>query len=370
MTTIGGYISIMFYVTYSVNTHEQTLAANLFDLIYTQQTAQPPIVRTINHTYTFETETITPMPNLQASLDTLLNTITHMVNSFEYHRFKIPKATGGFREICAPNDELKAAQRLIVGWMQTTCRTLAHDAAYAYISGRSTKDACAVHQNNKSKWMLKIDLKDFFPSCTGAFVFAQLKKIYPYCLLSDDSLRELLRFCLLNNALPQGAPTSPIITNTIMIPYDFAIKKTLQSYNGVHYVYTRYADDLLISSKIKFNPNEVVRYLEHTLPNNLKIKQEKTRFGSTAGRNWNLGLMLNKDNDITIGYREKQRLRAMVNALLNDYTRDIIWSAEDKNHAQGKLAYLKYIEPAYYDGMISKYETKYGVQVKDALRIL
>ena len=80
--------------------------------------------------------------------------------------------------------------------------------------------------------------------------------------------------------------------------------------------------------------------------------------------------MLNKDNDITIGYREKQRLRAMVNALLNDYTRDIIWSAEDKNHAQGKLAYLKYIEPAYYDGMISKYETKYGVQVKDALRIL
>ena len=360
----------MFYVTYRMQQAITAQQINIFDALYGNLPIQ--LDERINQTryITTRVENPRPIPMLQGSLTNLLRVIKTMTNDNpnQYEHFRIPKATHGFRDIYAPAGNLKTAQRLIVNWMQTTCKTLPNNAAHAYVPERSALTACKVHQANESKWMLKIDLKDFFPSCTGDFVFSQLKKIYPYCLLSDDSLRELLRFCLLNDALPQGAPTSPIITNTIMIPYDYAIQKKLMSFDGVHYVYTRYADDLLISSKIKFNYNEVVRYLEELLPDNLKIKHEKTRFGSTSGQNWNLGLMLNKDNNITLGYKEKQRLRAMVNSLLKDYTNDIKWSAEDRHHAQGKLAYLRYIEPEYHDGMTAKYEQKYGVSIKDALK--
>ena len=71
-------------------------------------------------------------------------------------------------------------------------------------------------------------------------------------------------------------------------------KKTLVT--GNHYVYTRYADDILISSKSNFNWQELVNTLKGVLQPQFTIKDEKTRYGSTAGRNWNLGLMVNKDN--------------------------------------------------------------------------
>lgn len=359
----------MFYVTYKLRQHTVTQPISIFDALYTNTPMQLDIPTSAAQYATMAVAVPTPIPELQQSLNELLRVVKTMTNDNpnQYEHFRIPKATHGFRDIYAPAENLKAAQRLIVNWMQNVCKTLPHNAAHAYVNERSALTACKVHQSNESKWMLKIDLKDFFPSCTGEFVFTQLKKIYPYCLLSDESLRDLLRFCLLNDALPQGAPTSPIITNTIMIPYDDAITKKLLSFEGIHYVYTRYADDLLISSKIKFRHDRVIRYLESILPDNLKIKHEKTRFGSTSGQNWNLGLMLNKDNNITLGYKEKQRLRAMVNSLLKDYTNGIKWSAEDRHHAQGKLAYLKYVEPEYHNGMISKYESKYGVSIKVAL---
>lgn len=360
----------MFYVTYKMQQHSAIQQINVFDALYGSTPIQTDAPARAEQYITMVVESPRPIPLLQESLNNLLQVVKTMTNDNpnQYEHFRIPKATHGFRDIYAPAENLKAAQRLIVNWMQNTCKTLPHNAAHAYVTGRSALTACKVHQANESKWMLKIDLKDFFSSCTGDFVFTQLKKIYPYCLLSDDSLRELLRFCLLDNALPQGAPTSPFITNTIMIPYDDAIKKKLSSFEGIHYVYTRYADDLLISSKIKFRHDRVVRYLDSLLPDNLKIKHEKTRFGSTSGQNWNLGLMLNKDNNITLGYKEKQRLRAMVNSLLKDYTSGVKWSAEDRHHAQGKLAYLKYVEPDYHDGMTSKYEQKYSVSIKDALK--
>lgn len=79
-----------------------------------------------------------------------------------YTSFRIPKRTGGFRTIDAPSEELKKIQRNLAYFFQHDLGALAHEAAHAYVKGRSPKTSLEVHQANHSKWFLKLDIKDFF----------------------------------------------------------------------------------------------------------------------------------------------------------------------------------------------------------------
>ena len=124
------------------------------------------------------------------------------------------------------------------------------------------------------------------------FPFSEIVK-YP---VGRDEFTKALSLCFLNNGLPQGTPISPFITNVMMIAIDHKISNTLRNFDNKRFVYTRYADDLLISCKIDFNKDLVQKLVADTLSEfnaPFGIKAEKTRYGSSAGRNWNLGLMLN-----------------------------------------------------------------------------
>ena len=119
-------------------------------------------------------------------------------------------------------------------------------------------------------------------------------------------------------------------------------------------VYTRYADDLLISSKNKFHQNikEIVDNISAKLKDyNLTLSEHKTRYGTNAGRNWNLGIMYNKDNNLTVGYRQKKLFK---NILHNAETGKIEVTEEFKNKLQGQLAYAAYIEPEYFAPFIER----------------
>ena len=294
----------------------------------------------------------------------------------QYTVFHIPKRTGGLRTIHAPNPEFKEALSKCKDVFENIIKCLPHDAAYAYIKNRSTTDALKKHQLNQSKWYLKLDIQDFFPNCTPGFIYNQLKQVFPFCYLETNRpdlceiLKEIIKICCLDNGLPQGTPMSPILTNLIMIPFDHKITQYLKRGTGNHYVYTRYADDILISSKSNFNWQELVSTLKGVLQPQFTIKDEKTRYGSTAGRNWNLGLMVNKDNQITLGHKKKKLLHAMLNNFLKDYASANHWSKEDTYTLQGQLGYLKHIEPNYYQEMLNKYETKYHINYKLAVKYI
>jgi hypothetical protein len=280
-----------------------------------------------------------------------------------YYEFKIPKRSGGLRTINAPNEDFKAALSQVKTIFEQDLKCLAHDCAYAYTKTRSTLDALKKHQTNKSNWYLKIDLTDFFPSCTPKIIYKQLKQLYPFFYFSekyDKILMKIIQTCCLNNGLPQGTPMSPLLTNLLMIPYDYTINNFLKRGTGEHYVYTRYADDILISSKNTFNWKNLESELKKLLAP-FQIKSTKTRYGSKAGRNWNLGLMLNKDNNITLGSAKKKQLNAMLNNFLKDAKNNVYWSKEDVQYLQGNLSYLQQIEPDYYTYIVNKYQTKYRV---------
>lgn len=283
----------------------------------------------------------------------------------DYERFYIPKKTGGLREINAPNPILSAHLRTVKDYLENSLLCLPHNSAYAYTKGRCTVDAVKAHQDNESKWFLKMDIKDFFPNCNPEFIKNQLIKCYPFGLINEiypNLIDDLIAPGILNNGLPQGTPLSPLLTNLMMIPIDCAIEKLLCSYNQF-FIYTRYADDIIISSKYNFDWTKVQEDISHILKEEtpFDIKKNKTRYGSSAGRNWNLGLMLNKDNAITVGYKRKERCRAMIYQFMDDYSKGNFWSKADIQAMTGTISYYKMVEPEYFDNLIKKYNSKFNL---------
>jgi hypothetical protein len=288
-----------------------------------------------------------------------------------YTEYHIPKSTGGFRLISAPNDELKLTQRMLADALHFV-QAYPHDAAYAYVTDRTCKTALQIHQEAKTKWFYKFDIKDFFPSCTAEVLTTVLSNVFPFCSMSETQFNQLLHIALYNNSLPQGSPLSPLLSNMIMVPFDFAMYYSIKHFGGV---YTRYADDILISlpqrKDLHYVQKIVARHLKERVHPSFKLNTEKSRCGSINGSNWNLGLMLNKDHNITLGHKNKMKLKAKINNFIFDFTNQNYWSIIDTQVLQGELNYFMQIEPEYARFVIQRLENKYsGITLSDCFRAI
>ena len=355
------------------NTYNYTFEDLFNNIEYTEQpTIFEPIGRVNYETKTVITETrpssfdSRALDNIKEQLISMAHKYLGMDMSEYYKKFYIPKKSSNeMREINAPVTLLMNDLKIMQSVFQYQLNVLYHNSAYAYVPHRNIKQALEQHTKNNSHWYLKLDIRHFFPSCNLDFVVKQLKKIYPFEYYSEDELASFLWICFLNNELPQGTPMSPMLTNLIMIPIDYAIEKYAKEN---HLVYTRYADDIIISGYEKWDWNKTVNDINNILQAEetpFELKTEKTRFGSSAGRNWNLGLMVNKDNNITVGYRTKKRYKAMLNNMLTleasgqGLTKDMVYQL------QGLTSYYKNIEPEYFNKIIRQYEQLYNINLKD-----
>ena len=369
------------YVTY-YNTG-MPVRDNLIDRLYAGTNVPTPNLNMELKPITFYTDRAMRAPD---TMDTAMNRCTDLLLNFmqnndldklreHYQVFNIPKHSGGYRTISAPDEELKTLLRQIkdIFVARNGLKLIMHDAAYAYVPGRCAADALKKHQANESRWFLKMDIENFFPSCNPQFILKQMRKIYPsnICYEQDSKVMHyILRTATLDNGLPQGTPLSPLLSNLVMLPIDYKITNLLKHLNK-DFIYTRYADDMLISSKYSFNWHEIQHKVEEIFREEeapFRIKQEKTRYGSSAGRNWNLGLMLNKDNKITLGHKKKQRLKAAVNNFLRDFTNNQPWSIMDTYTLQGELSYFRSIEPEYADFIVQRLEQKYNVSLRNCIQ--
>lgn len=268
-----------------------------------------------------------------------------------YYSFKIPKKSGGLRQIDAPVDSLKDALNELKDIFENDFNVMYHTSAHAYIKQRGVLTAIKRHQRNESKWFGKFDLHDFFGSTTKEFVTKMFSMIYPFCeVMRDAEGRDLfdtaISLCFLHGGLPQGTPISPMITNIMMIPIDYKLFNSLHNDENT-LIYTRYADDMLISSRRNFDINEVQKKIksvfeEFSAP--FSLNEKKTRYGSSSGSNWNLGVMLNKDNQITIGWREKKHFQTMLRTYAMDRVNNKRWDYHDVKVLEGKINYYKMIE--------------------------
>jgi len=297
---------------------------------------------------------------------------THTKDIEKYYTlFRIPKASGGTRKITAPENDLKELQTSLLGSFKSM-RILEHDAAFAYVEKRSTVDALTVHQANKSQWFLKLDLTKFFPSFTKEVITETLNRLYPIQFIDDELIEHVVEVGLYEGGLPQGSPLSPLLSNLCMVPFDHKLSKKLWDHNKQHFVYTRYADDIIISSQYDFNFNHIISLVQETLSKSglpHEINHKKTRYGSRSGSNWNLGLMLNKDNNITLGYKKKQSLKAMLHCFLADTVDQNYWELLETQEFLGKLNYAKQVEPSYWEKRILMSEEKNNITLAKAQEI-
>lgn len=309
----------------------------------------------------------------------------HRANlSTHYRKFFIPKKTGGMREINAPDDDLMNCLTELRQLLVSRFYASHHAAAYAYVEGRSTRDAVAVHQYNQSKWFLKLDLSKFFPSTTLEFTMSMLERIYPFALViqnpdGERELRKALSLGFLNGGLPMGTPLSPMLTNLIMIPFDYEFSRYLRSRykpennadgKGRMFAYTRYADDMDISCRIGFRYSEVVDKIKEIFryfgaP--YRLNEEKTHYGSRYGKNWMLGVMLNGDNDITIGYRKKKAFRATLSNYASDQKNGTRWPLDQLQWLNGLLSYYRMVNAEYINKVVKNVGEKYGINIDETI---
>ena len=289
-----------------------------------------------------------------------------------YKTFHIPKKSGhGFRRIDAPCDELMNALRTLKNIFESDFHALYHTSAFAYIKHRSTLDAMKRHQANESKWFGKFDLSNFFGNTTMDFVMNQFSMIFPFSEVVKEprgrqELEKAIELAFLNGGLPQGTPISPTITNIMMIPIDFKLANGLRNFSGRQFVYTRYADDFTISCKVDFNCADVQQFIIDTLKSfgsPFTLNAEKTRYGSSSGRNWNLGIMLNAKNELTVGYKTKRRFQAALSGYVLDRQNGLPWSLEDVRVLDGQRNYYRMIEGETIDRIVAHVGAKYNVDI-------
>jgi RNA-directed DNA polymerase len=153
-----------------------------------------------------------------------------------YHQFTIPKRSGGTRQIRAPDRELKDLQRLLLRRLLGRLRV--HPAAMGFERGRSIVSNALAHRGQAV--VLRLDIRDFFPSTSAKRVGRYFRRIG----WNRPATRLLLRWCAYDGGLPQGAPTSPRLSNLVNYRIDARLAAMASKLGAV---YTRYADDLTIS---------------------------------------------------------------------------------------------------------------------------
>lgn len=292
-----------------------------------------------------------------------------------YKHFQIPKKSNPKkkRKIDAPDDELKAIQREYKLYIEKGLAVLPHKAAHAYVEGCSTVTAMKVHQANNSKWFLQLDLKNFFNSITKEWLDKMLQMVFPLNHLKEleeDLYNSILKSALLNGVLPQGSVLSPTLTNICMVPIDYRITEALKDYKRHNFIYTRYADDMTISCKEKFNPEEIIEIIESIFRGfevPFTINSEKTRFGSVAGKNYHVGIILNKDGKLSVGHEKNNKFRAMI---FNFCQVGEEWDRHDIQKMLGLLSYYKSIEPEFVRKVLKTYGAKFNIGIEEKAKKL
>jgi retron-type reverse transcriptase len=239
-----------------------------------------------------------------------------------YIRFTVPKKSGGVRELSAPHRDLAAAQRWI---FQNILRRLpTHPAAHGFIKGRSIRTNAQPHVGKQI--LINLDLQDFFPTISFHRVRGALEHLgYSpaaatiLALLCTESPRRTVEYAGRTfhvatglRALPQGACTSPALSNLIARRLDSRLTG-LASKLG--YQYTRYADDLSFSADASAEPEKNtgyllarVRHIAHD--EGFSVNEKKTRVLKRSAAMSVTGVIVNTRPGVR--RREVRRLRAIL----------------------------------------------------------
>jgi retron-type reverse transcriptase len=219
-----------------------------------------------------------------------------------YRELRIPKPSGGERIIHAPFGRLLEVQRTIA--RDVLGRAEVHAVAHAFVRGRSIVSNARPHTGRRI--VIRIDLEDFFPSIRTAPVRRALEQLgYSYSVACA-----LARLCTREGRLPQGAPTSPMLSNLVAVGLDRRFA-TLAERLG--FTFTRYADDLVCSSDDPRLPSLLPFFREVIASEGFRVNERKTRVMRAGAAQTVTGLVANVQ--VALPRERRRRLRAIMHRL-------------------------------------------------------
>lgn len=284
-----------------------------------------------------------------------------------YLRFEIPKRSGGKRLISSPKEQMRKAQLAIR--TEILSKLSPSDNAMAFQKNTSIVDNAKAHVG--AKILIRVDLKDFFPSIS----FNRVRGFFKSCgyspgvstvlaLLTTDSQRVYVAtnsgtktVSRGKRGLPQGACTSPDLANLIARRLDARIQG-LVTHKG-NWTFTRYADDLVLSTASKdADAFGMVKAIERiAVAEGFEVNTKKTSIKRPSGRMTVTGLVIN-DGEVRLSKEDLRRIRSFLHRC-DTLGREAVSTEIEKNAeavAKGYIAYLNMVSPE----IALKYREKYS----------
>ncbi len=283
-----------------------------------------------------------------------------------YNRFQIPKKKGGVRNISSPKATLRIAQ----GWILTNIleKIPVHESAKAFMKGGSIVHNATPHLN--SDVVVRLDIQDFFPSVKYPRVRGFFKSLgYSsalssiFALVCTDALRvgatldnKKYFVAISDRYLPQGACTSPALTNLICWSLDNRLSKLSQK---LGFAYTRYADDMTFSHPEKSAQTKTLLNITKTIlkDENFVLHPDKTLVMHTHQRQTVTGVLVNHAQ-ATLSRRDLRRFRAFLHqyGTKGEVEMSKILGKNATNYGRGYWSFVNMVNPDVAKKLVQKYD--------------
>lgn len=267
-----------------------------------------------------------------------------------YRSFRIQKRSGKFRTIDAPNEILKKIQQDITHKILYLYRP--HPIAHGFIKSRGPISNAEKHVGKKL--LISMDVKDFFPSLNEARVLSTLEFILPlqdrFESTSEDAV-VLSKLMCLNHSLPQGAPSSPAMSNIMCRNMDKALKVLEDKYECDA---SRYADDIAVSTNHVTRKEALIAEMKKIITDaGFKLNVKKINIRGQWGRMMVTGINVN--TTLSIKKSTCKNLRAKLHKHL---IQDVPLTQDEFNKTRGLIEWIRSVN------------RKKGMQLLDQLLLL
>jgi retron-type reverse transcriptase len=252
-------------------------ADNLIDL-------NLPVIFNIKHFALLVGRTVNEIANIMMNLE-----------EYYYSYVKIPKKAGGYRKLSIPAMSLRIIQKWVLKNLLENIPVSKYAMGFCRKKSIVTNAKSHVGQN----CIINLDLKDFFPSITLDQVF----RVFYYYGYTINVSYMLARLCTYEKFLPQGAPTSPYISNIVCLKLDKRLSKLAEKYNVI---YTRYADDITFSGD--YGINKIINIARTIIKDEgFKLNDKKTRIAYKHEQQEVTGLIVS-ENKVSVRKKYKKKL--------------------------------------------------------------
>ena len=274
---------------------------------------------------------------------TLIHILTRNTTDYKYKIFEIPKKHSGFRKIYSPVYSLKIIQRWVLE--NILYRIKPSNNCFGYVKGMSCPLAKNADKHKANLFIMKLDVENFFPSLDNKKVFGLFESIG----YNKEVSALLTNICTCDEHVPQGAVTSPYLSNLLCIKLDLRLQRYCSKRDVV---YTRYVDDLTFSSNNRGELKKIFHMVCKILEDEgFYVNKNKIKFMTPKTKKSITGVTIS-DEKLKAPHEMKRLVRSMLHKAIisGDYT--------ELNRIRGYIAYICSIEEDYKE-KVMRYINKF-----------